>query len=38
MCGIPVTAKELDLGVNAMQGSFTVGGDSILGVFSWELL
>ena len=26
----PVTAKELDSGINVMQGSFTEGGNSIL--------
>ena len=31
-CGSPVTAKELDSGVDVMQGSFTEGGDSILRV------
>ena len=35
--GSPVTAKELDSGVDVMHGSLTEGGDSILGVFSWEL-
>ena len=38
MCGIPVMAKELDLGADVMHGCFTEGGDSILGIFSWELL
>ena len=37
-CGSPVMAKELDSGVDVMQGSFMEGGNSILGVFSWELL
>ena len=38
MCGSLVTAKELDSEVNVMHGCFTEGGDSILGIFSWELL
>ena len=37
-CGSLVTAKELDLGVYVVQGCFTEGSDSILSVFSWELL
>ena len=37
--GLPVMmVKELDSGVDVMYGCFTEGGDSILGVFSWELL
>ena len=35
ICGSPA---KLDSGVDAMHGCFTEGGDSILGVFSWELL
>ena len=38
MCGSPVTAEELDLAFDVMHGCFTEGDDSILGVFSWELL
>ena len=36
--GSPVTAKELDSGVDVMHRCFTEGGDSIQGIFSWELL
>ena len=36
--GSLVMAKQLDLGVDVMHGCFTERGDSILGVFSWELL
>ena len=38
MCGSLVTAKELDLGVDVVHGSFKEGGDSILGLFSLEFL
>ena len=37
-CGSPVTTKELDSGVDVTHGCYTEGGDSTLGVFSWELL
>ena len=36
--GSPMTAKELDSEVNVVQGCFMEGDNSILSVFSWELL
>ena len=38
MCGSPVAEKELELGVDVVHRCFMEGGDSILNVFSWELL
>ena len=38
MCGGLKTANERDSGVEVAHGSLTEGGNSILRVFSWELL
>ena len=33
-----MTANERDVRVTVVHGCFSEGGDSILGVFSWETL
>ena len=38
MCGGLETANERDSGIKVVHGCLTEGGNSILGVFSWELL
>ena len=38
MCGDLETVNERDLGVEVVHGCLTEGGNSILRVFSWELL
>ena len=37
-CGGLEMANERDSGVEVVRGCLTEGGDSILRVFSWELL
>ena len=37
-CGGLETTKERDLGVEVVRGCLAEGDDSILRVFSWELL
>ena len=38
VCGGLETANERDSGVEVVHGCLTEGGNSILRVFSWELL